>query len=280
MKIQELVMRRLIMSALMGLLFALARCLPLAAERPPSPYPLPLGGEGRVRGDLPAKVASEPLPAPDPIAFLEKCLEHYDQQGIRGYRLIFQKQERIGGILQPSEVIEVAFRADPFSVFMRWLRGARIIDKALFVEGENDGKVLVHPTGLAGLVVSYVARSPDDPAASQVGRYSIKDFGLKNTVERTLRDWKGAKLKGAVATYLGIRKVREAGGQVCYCLRQISPVPDAQGVSNATVYIDKKNWFQVGTILKDKRGRLLGDYYYRDIQLNPTFSPDQFQPSK
>jgi len=72
---------------------------------------------------IPADFSPDPLPAPDPLGFLEKCLEHYAQQRIEGYRLIFQKRERIGGALLPSEVIEVYFRAQPYSVFMRWLRG-------------------------------------------------------------------------------------------------------------------------------------------------------------
>jgi hypothetical protein len=264
-------MGRLIMIGLMGLLFALAACLPLAAERPERSVKLASPGS--------ARLTQEPLPTPDPLAFLEKCVERYDQQGIRGYRLIFQKQERVDGILQPTEVIEVSFRAHPFSVLMRWRTGARIIDKALYVEGENHGQVLVHPTRLAGMFVSYVARDPNGAEAGEVGRYSIMDFGFKKTVERTLRDWKAAKEKGAETVYLGVRKVREAGDPPCYTLRQISPVPDAQGVSQATVYIDKENSFQVGTVLKDQGARLLGYYYYREIQLNPTYNADQFQPA-
>jgi hypothetical protein len=257
-------MCRLRLRAWIGLVVAFALCLPMVASAVPAAA---------------AEVAPEPLPAADPLAFLQKCLEHYDPMHIQSYQLVFQKQERVNGTLEPTEVIEVFFRAHPFSVFMRWLQGARAANEVLYVQGENGGKLLAHPTGIAGLFVRYVARDVEGPDAQAEGRYSIKDVGLKATLQRTLRDWKAAKQHGARQEYLGVRKVPEAGNQRCYMLRQTSPVPDAEGVSETTVYIDTENWFQVGTVLRDAAGQLLGDYYYRDIQLNPHFSPDQFQPS-
>src|SRR5262249_45596943 len=173
---------------------------------------------------------------------------------------------------------EVFFRAEPYSVFMHWLKGARKTDKVLYVAGENGDKLLAHPTGLGGVLVTYVARDPEGADAREEGRYSIKDFGVKKTLERTLRDWKAAEKRGAQTVYLGVRKVREAGDRSCYALRQTSPTPDAAGVSDATIYIDKETWFQVATVLRGD-GKFLADFYYRDIQLNPEFRPDQFQPA-
>jgi hypothetical protein len=254
----------------MCLLFVLSMDLLLAAPRPEPPP----------QGPTPpsAALSREPLPVSDPLAFLQKCLERYDQAGIQGYHLIFQKQERLQGVLQPTEVIEVSFRAEPYSVFMRWLKGARKTDKVLYVAGQNGDKLLAHPTGVGGVFVKYVSRDPEGPDAREEGRYTVKNFGLKKTLERTLHDWKAAEKKGAQTIYLGVRKVREAGDKECYALRQTSPIPDEAGVSGATVYIDKETWFQVGTILRAE-GRFLADYYYRDIQLNPAFKPDQFEPA-
>src|SRR5438105_10826853 len=161
---------------------------------------------------------------------------------------------------------------------MRWLKGARKTDKVLYVAGENEDKLLAHPTGVGGLLVKYVTRDPKGSDAREQGRYSVKNFGLKKTLERTLQDWKAAEKRGAQTVYLGVRKVREAGDRDCYALRQTCPVPDDAGVSDATVYIDKETWFQVGTVLRGD-GKFLADYYYRDIQLNPAFQPEQFKPA-
>ena len=43
-----------------------------------------------------------------------------------------------------------------------------------------------------------------------------------------------------------------------------------------TIYIDKETWLQVGTVLKGDGGKLVGEYFFRDLKLNPEFKPDQF----
>ena len=160
---------------------------------------------------------------------------------------------------------------------MKWVRGARQAQRVLYVAGENDDKMLVHPTGWAGRLVKVVTRDPDGPEARQEGFYSIREFGLQTTLERTLRDWKAAQAAGTLKVeYLGVRNVRATGNRPCYTLHRISREADARGVTDVTVYIDTETWFQVGTVLKGSRGELIGEYMYRDIQLNPPFKPDQF----
>jgi hypothetical protein len=226
------------------------------------------------------EAAQEPLPAKDAIDFLEKCLEHYDQQGIKGYTALLQKQERIDGKLQPSELIEVFFRDKPHSVFFHWLRGQRKATAALFVDGENDGKMLAHPSGVAGALVKYVSRDVDGADAKQSGRYFLNDFGLRKATAKTLRDWKAARDKGALQVeYLGVRKVRETGDKLCYTLRRTCKQPEEDGFTEVTIYVDKDTWLQVGTVLKGEDNKLIGEYTFRDIRINPKFKPDQFKPA-
>jgi hypothetical protein len=220
------------------------------------------------------------LPARDPIDFVEKCLKHYDEQDIRGYRAVFQKQEYIDGRLQPPEVIEVAFRAQPYSVFMHWAKGARRAATVLYIEGQNDGKMLVHPTGLVGVIRPVVALDPEGPQAREAGRYSIKEFGLRRTLERTLKDWKAARASGtARVEYVGVENVPAAGDRSCYVLRATFHQPHKDGIAQTTVLIDQETWFQVGTVLRGREDALLGDYLYPDIQINPPFQPDPFTPA-
>ncbi len=239
------------------------------------------------RGEAPVEptiateeLSQEPLPVADPVAFLEQCLKHYDASGIEGYALIMRKQERIGGVLQPSEEIQVVFRAHPYSVFMRWLRGERRAAAALYVEGKNGGKMLIHPSGIAGKLVKVVERDPEGEDARQAGRYSIKEFGLRKTLVRTLNAWKDAQEEGRLQVrYLGVRKVHEAGDRPCYTLRRTNDRPGSERIAETTVYIDKEKLLQVGTVLKDKDGRLVGEYMFRDIHINPKLKPDQFEPA-
>jgi hypothetical protein len=250
----------------------LAGCLlPAAGCRPAAPAPRPVST---------APAAPQALPASDPVDFLRKSLERYDREGIRGYRLVLEKQERIDGKLQPPEVVAVSYRARPHSVLLRWLQGARRAQSVLYVEGANGGKMLVHPTGVLGRFEKVVALDPEGPQAHHSGRYTIKQFGLRETLERTLHDWKAAREEGALhAEYAGTQKVAPAGDRPCYTLVRTLPEPDEEGVTEVTVYIDEETWFQVGTVLRGQGGNLLGTYTYRDIHLNPEFGPDQFTPA-
>src|SRR5262249_49173793 len=146
--------------------------LPFLVARAASPMT-----EGGDNSDLPSAADMERLARDKPIEFLETCLRNNDRT-VRGYTLVMQKQERIGGKLQRTEVIDVAFRDKPHSVLLRWVEGARLAAASLYVEGENDGKMLVRPAGLllGGLIVE---RDPDGEQAKQSGRYSMREFGLK-----------------------------------------------------------------------------------------------------
>jgi hypothetical protein len=250
---------------LLGL--SLALLAPQPEPQAPAAEPVP-----RARG-------SEPLPSRDPVAFLQKCVRHFDGLKLRGYTMLLHKQERLGGRLQPSEDVEVAVRQQPYSVFMRWLRGARRADRALYVEGQNGGKILVHPTGLAGAFVKTAALDPDSPQVRESSRYGIQDLGLRSTLVRTLDAWRaGQEQRVGQIEYRGVATVREAGGRPCYVLRRTAPAPE-KGVTDTTVYIDKETWFQVGTVLKGPGGESVGAYFDRDIVLNPDFAPGQFEPA-
>src|SRR5262249_34020709 len=157
----------------------------------------------------------------DPVAFLQKCLNRYDTQDIQGYRAMLHKQERIEGILEPPEDIELWFRAQPHSLLLRWVGGARQAASALYVEGENGGKVVVHPTGLVGRQVKQIAIEPNSPEAHHSGRYSITNLGMREMLARTVRQWKAAKAQADLnVEYLGVKTVLQTGDRACYTLRR------------------------------------------------------------
>ncbi len=267
-------MRRLLLS--LSVFFVLLPGGPRAdsADRPVETSPLK-----SVRDDgaaLPDNAAMTRLAKDDPIRFLENCLKRYDRE-VRGYRLTLVKQERMGGKLQPSESIQVAFRERPFSVLLTWPSDPRPAQKVLYVRGENDNKLLVKPAGLAALV-GVVERDPEGPDARKSGRYPLTEFGIKIGMERTLGSWESARKDGALhVEYLGARKVPEVGGRPCWVLRRTGyKRPEEDGITELTTYIDQENWLQVGSVLKGAQGQVLGSYYFRDVRLNPKFPPDTF----
>jgi len=267
-----------------------------------------LDAELEKRGNpLPEAAGMAELARKDPVVFLENCVRYYDRD-VQGYHLTMQKQERVPTRLpiekrklQKKEVIEVDFKDKPHSVFMRWLEGERLTDRCLYVEGENDNMILVHPSGLAGKFVTFVKRKVDGPEAQESGRYTLNMFGIKHGTLRTLTFARKAKENGTLnMDYLGAdgewhpcgpeanvslgeQRFAQAGNRACYVLRRHYAQEENDGVLELKIFVDKQNWLQVGSIVEGKveepngKRYLIGEYYFRDIELNPKFAPDQFK---
>ncbi len=266
-----------------AILFCLFPCCLLAAspshsarpERPPE-RPAPSADDGK---PLPSPTQMERLAKDDPIAFLEACRLRYDRE-VKSYTVVMDKQERIDGRLHPREVIQVAFREKPFAAYLQWKEGARRAERALYVEGENGGKMLARPaTRLLRLAGDVVARDVDGDDARQSGRIPLSEFGLKNGLVRTLTRWVEAKKQNALhVEYLGVRDVKEVGGRPCYVLRRTRYAqPEEDGITELTIDIDQETWLQTGAVLRGEGDKLIASYYFRDVRLNAEIKPGQFR---
>jgi hypothetical protein len=225
---------------------------------------------------LPSEAEMERLAKNDPIAFMKECIRRYDRE-VQGYTATLRKQERHEGQLQRSEVLDVAFREKPFSVFLRWKEGERRAAAVLYVKGENRDQLLVRPAGFRA-VAGIVARDPKGEDAKQAGRYPLTEFGIKIGMQRTLASWESAKKDNRLhVQYLGVKKIKELGDRPCWVLRRTRyAAPEVDGITEATFYIDQESWLQVGTVLKGEEGKLIGEYFFRDVKLNPDFPTDTF----
>lgn len=257
-------------------------CLPVCLTLAPQPRTGPEWAESALAGvaddgkDLPDNARMEKLARTDPVAFLENCIKRYDRE-VKGYACLLHKQERINGKLQPSEEIEVFFREEPFSVLFDWKKGTRLAQRTLYVKGKFNDQLVVKPAGLASLV-GLVERDPNGADAQRSGRYPLTEFGIKIGMERTLAAWQAAAKQGALQVeFLGERKIKEAGDRPCWVLKRTGyKKPEEDGVTEFTGYYDTETWLQVGTVLKGPGNQLIGDYFFRDIKLNPEFKEGTF----
>jgi hypothetical protein len=220
------------------------------------------------------------LATTDPIAFLKECILRYDRE-VRGYTATLQKQERIDGRLERTELIDIAFREQPFSVLMRWKEGARRAAAVLYVKGENRDQLLVQPAGVLS-VAGIVPRSPNGSDAKKAGRYPLTEFGIKIGMQRTLASWERANKANALhVEFLGVKEIKEAGGRPCWILKRTgyAAPEEKEGITELTTYIDKDSWLQVGTLLKGEENQLIGEYFFREIKLNSDLPADTFAPN-
>jgi hypothetical protein len=77
--------------------------------------------------------------------------------------------------------------------------------------------------------------------------------------------------------YTGVKRPEELNRLPCGELaRTEEPGADKEGIIRSRFYFDRATGLQVGTVLLDGEGGLIGSYYFRDLELNPDFPSDTF----
>ena len=144
--------------------FALAALVwgaaPLAAQQVPSPNSTAASGStftGVVRSESPElKDVSPAHPLTSVIEYARKE-QAYLRQTVRDFKCQLVKRERIEGFLQDYQYIDLAVREEvrdddrivsPLSIYMQFLAPARVAGRrVLYIDGRNDGKMLVRNGG-------------------------------------------------------------------------------------------------------------------------------------
>ncbi|HEY1192092.1 MAG TPA: DUF1571 domain-containing protein [Gemmata sp.] len=218
--------------------------------------------------------------------------------------------------LPTVEVLELCVRGDvpdpktkqtAIEVLVTWREGAKSFLRAdivgtLFSERPE-------PEGLGGKAVTWRPKAlisplsnpipPNSELARGQSRYCIRDAGLYRTMLRTHEAWKARQDAGEFKyEYLGTKVVEKAGNRECHVIRRLCPrveldafelggtastdpkVVAEEGFTEVTIYLDRERWFQVATETyrtePDGTRVLVGSYYFREVELNPTFAPDTF----
>lgn len=137
-------------------------------------------------GHLPPKrPASHPL---DPaIAEAQESLRHI-QDNVDDYTALFLKRCRVDGELREMEYAKVKIRnrktrdgmvTTPLAVYFDFLKPSSVKGReVIWVEGRNDGKLVVHDAGYRGAVNLYL--DPEGYLAMRDQRYPITNMGMEN----------------------------------------------------------------------------------------------------
>jgi len=212
----------------------------------------------------------------DQIELLQWSLASY-QDKVQDYTATLHKQERIKGKLKKTEIIDVRFKQEPFSVMMHWRKNAGAIDKLLYVEGSNDDKMIVHPTGLLSWIKS-VERDPRCKAARKSSRRTCDQFGFSRTMESLLEVYQNADEAGDLKTaYKGLRE-QKGKRKVAVLERRLPPKKDYP-YARLVMEFDVEYLVPTRVTCYDWKNKLLSTYAYTDLQFNVGLKSAQFKPA-
>ena len=222
------------------------------------------------QSDNSARIAR--LAKTDHIELLNWALENYRRQ-VRDYRGFLYKQERINGKLKPIEKIAISFMEEPFSLLMQWDKSSGVIDKLLYVEGQNDDKMVVHPTGLLAWIKS-VKRDPRSEQARRSSRRTCDQFGFRRTMLSLLEVYRQAEDQGDLAIgYVGPTQI---GGRQCIALERLLPAKDEYPCGRMVVEFDLEYLLPTSITSYDWQGNLLSRYVYTELQFNTGLTGSAF----
>jgi len=172
-----------------------------------------------VRADEADKPSEHPL-APA-IRYAKSCLEKVE--AMPGYTATFYKKEVVGSTTV-SHQMQIKIRHKPFSVYLHFDK-PHTGREVLYVEGQNDGKLVAHAAGLLSIAGS-MELAPTDPMAMSDNRYPITMAGIANMVRQTIKTWEEeAKYQGTEVKYF---KDAKLGDMTCRVIESTHPKPFRQ----------------------------------------------------
>ncbi len=110
---------------------------------------------------------------------------HATLQNVPDYTALMHKQERINGDMSEVQTIELKLRHEPFSVYMKW-RNFDPGREVIYVDGQYDGNMLVHPGGWKGKLTGTLELDPNSALARAENRHPITSVGLLELTKKLL----------------------------------------------------------------------------------------------
>jgi hypothetical protein len=212
-------------------------------------------------------------PMDQPLRLIYEAYQAY--QGVKDYTCVLIKQERVKGQLQPENVIQMKFRNQPFSVYMRWVAPKNSAGQEVcFVKGRNNDMMRVHSTGLIAGAIGWINIAVNDPRTLEHSRHTILEAGIGNMINQIYQDWYRArqenKTQVRIAEYQYDRRP-------CTRVESFRTERDARSYCyRAVIYFDKQTHLPVRMECYDwprpggpPEGELLESFSYVNMQLNP-----------
>ncbi len=144
---------------------------------------------------LKADIAARPVPSAatideTPVARALRVIKACQTQftTVADYTCTFYKRERIEGRMTPLYVMSMKARSNPRSIYFRFVAPCKGRE-AIFVDGQNGGKILAHEVGFTKLLAGTLELEPSSAMAMEDNRHPITDAGIGALIDTVARRW-------------------------------------------------------------------------------------------
>ncbi len=161
-------------------------------------------------------------------------------QKVPDYTASFYKQERLNGVLSDGSTIEMKMKHEPFSVYMKWLSGSDRGQQAIYVEDQNDGKLLVQPGGIKGRLTGVLSLDTDGSLAMAKSLHPVTQVGILE-LARTVLKYQEKDLERGTGFQCHLLDGQSFDDRPCYVFTCLYESPEFNSEYRKSIlYIDKE----------------------------------------
>jgi hypothetical protein len=218
-------------------------------------------------------------PLDEPLHLVAAAKAAYQQ--VYTYRCYLITQERVKGKLLPESVMELSFRQNPYSVYMKWL-GPK--DKAgqevCFVKGRNQDKMRVFPKGM-GSFLGWTSFDINNPLVMEHSNHVITETGFGNIIKQCDNGWTKERTMGKTAVNIAeydYNKQRCTRVEATHTMRDPSFysyrfVVYFDNQTHLPIRMESYDWPRQGG---DPAGDLIETFSYINLTFNPNIPESVF----
>ena len=216
----------------------------------------------------------------------------YMRDEIKDYACTMVKRELVNGKLGDREYMFAKVRnrkvvngklVTPFSIYMYFLKPKAFTGReCIFVEGQNDGKLLAHeaPHTLLYKTLGTVRLQPNGAVAMRGQRYPITDAGIENLLIKLIERGNQDRKRGPCEVK---QRTATLNGRKCDVIQVRHPKRDKDyDFYLARIFMDKELQIPVRYAAYDwpapgrKVGTVIEEYTYTDLKLNVGLQDSDF----
>jgi hypothetical protein len=210
------------------------------------------------------------LPIARALRTIAECQVRY--QTVRDYTCTFFKRERIEGRLSHPHLLKMKVRTHPQSIYVRFQQPSAGRE-AIYIVGQNAGKVLAHDVGLNKLLAGTLRLDPTGARAMEGCRHPITEAGIGPLLATLARRW-SEELDPAESTVV-FGEDLAAGSRPCTVIETTHPQEKPEFLFyRVRLFVDRQlglpvrfeayDWPTTETALPE----LVEEYAYINLRLN------------
>ncbi len=133
-----------------------------------------------------ASAAAEEPSTARALRLITACQTRFDN--VSDYTCTFYKRERVNGQMTPLYVMDMKARTRPKSIYFRFAEPYKGRE-AIFVEGQNGGRILAHDVGFTKFLAGTLELEPSSARAMEDNRHPITEAGIGALIGTVARRW-------------------------------------------------------------------------------------------